>query len=96
MLKAHKESGRILIDAETTLSGVPSEAWEYQLENRTALEWVLDQYKESKVKDPMIREKFDTYPFTDYKEKVVDLLARVTTVSVRTVGIVEEMRRAAR
>jgi hypothetical protein len=30
----------------------------------------------------MIREKFDTYRFADYKEKVIDLLARVTTVSV--------------
>jgi hypothetical protein len=32
----------------------------------------------------------------DYKEKVIDLLTRVTTVSVRTVTIVGEMRKAAR
>jgi predicted helicase len=96
LLKADKEGGRILIDGETTLSGIPSEAWEYQLGNRTALEWVLDQHKERKPKDPTIREKFDTYRFADYKEKVIDLLARVTTVSVHTVSIVEEMRRAVR
>lgn len=46
------------------------------------LEWILDQYKEKKPKDPTIREKFNTYRFADYKEKVVDLLMRVTTVSV--------------
>ena len=56
---------------------------------------MLDQYKERKPKDPTIREKFDTYRFADYKEKVIDLLARVTTVSLRTVAIVEQMRRAA-
>ena len=76
LLKADKEGGRILMDGETTLSGIPAEAWEYQLGNRTALEWVLDQYKERKPKDPTIREKFDTYRFADYKEKVIDLLAR--------------------
>ena len=57
---------------------------------------MLDQCKERKPKDPTIREKFDTYRFADYKEKVIDLLVRVTTVSVRTAAIVEEMRRAAR
>ena len=64
--------------------------------NRSALEWVLDQYKEKKPKDPTIREKFNTYRFAEYKEKVIALLMRVTTVSVRTVAVTEAMRRAAR
>ncbi len=71
-----------MIDSETTLTGIPTEAWEYRLGNRSALEWILDQYKVKKPRDLMIREKFDTYRFADYKEKVIDLLARVTTVSV--------------
>ena len=62
-----------------------------KLGNRSALEWILDQYKETKPKDPTIREKFDTYRFADYKEKVIDLLMRVTTVSVGTVAITEAM-----
>ena len=96
MLKADKDAGRIVLDSETTLAGVPPEAWRYQLGNRCALEWVLDQYKEKKPKDPTIRDKFDTYRFADYKERVVDLLARVTTVSVETVRIVEAMKGAQR
>ena len=39
---------------------------------------------------------FDTYRFADYKDKVIDLLARVTTVSVETVRIVGAMKGAAR
>jgi predicted helicase len=50
--------------------------------------------KEKKRKDPTIREKFNTYRFADYKEKVIDRLMRVTTVSVRTVAIIESMRKA--
>jgi predicted helicase len=96
ILKADKDGGRIILDSETTLTGIPSEAWDYRLGNRSALEWILDQYKEKKPKDPTIREKFNTYRFADYKEKVIDLLMRVTTVSVRTVAVVESMKRASR
>jgi predicted helicase len=53
---------------------------------------VLDQYKEKKPKDPIIRAKFDTYRFKDHKEKVIDLLMRVTTVSVETVRVVAAMK----
>ena len=91
-LKADREHGIIVLDSETQLSGVPSQAWTYRLGNRSALEWILDQYKEKTPKDPTIREKFNTYRFADYKEKVVDLLARVMRVSVETMAIVEGMR----
>jgi predicted helicase len=96
MLKADKDHGRIIIDGETTLIGIPPEAWDYKLGNRSALEWILDQYKEKKPKDRTIREKFNTYRFANYKEKVIDLLIRVTTVSVRTVSIVTKMKEASR
>jgi len=92
-LKANKEKGIIEIDEQTTLSGVPKEAWEYKLGNRSALEWILDQYKETKPKDKTIAEKFHTYRFADYKEEVIDLLKRVCTVSVETVKIMREMER---
>ena len=45
---------------------------------------------------PAILEKFDIYRFTDYKEKVIDLLARVTTVRVETVRIAKAMKQAIR
>ena len=96
MLKADKDAGCIVLDSETTLSGIPREAWTYTLGNRSALEWILDQYKEKKPKGPTIREKFDTYRLADYKEKVIDLLMRATTVSIRTVSIVSAMKQAAR
>ncbi len=96
MLKAETDNGIIRLDAETTLSGVPASAWDYRLGNRSAIHWILDQYKEKKPRDPTIREKFNTYRFADYKEQVVDLLMRVTRVSVETVEIVEAMRAAKR
>ena len=72
---------------------MPAEAWEYRLGSRSALEWVLDQYKEKTPRDPTIREKFNTYRFADHKERVIDLLQRVCAVSVETVRIVDELER---
>lgn len=91
-LKANPAAGSISVDSETTLHGIPASAWSYKLGSRSALEWVLDQYKERKPKDPTIRAKFDSYRFADYKEKVIDLLARVTNVSVQTVAITQAMQ----
>ena len=82
----------LILDSETQLSGVPVAAWDYRLGNRSALEWILDQYKEGTPTDPTVREKFNAYRFADYKEKVIDLLKRVTRVSVETMEIVEAMK----
>ncbi len=87
MLRADKERGAIVLDARTTLTGVPESAWRYRLGNRSALEWVLDQYKERKPRDPTIAARFNTYRFADHKERVIDLLQRVCTVSVKTEAI---------
>ena len=92
LLRADMAAGTIELDSETTLRGIPAQAWHYKLGNRCAIDWVLDQYREKKPKDPTIREKFDTYRFVDYKEKVIDLLMRVTTVSVETCKVVEAMK----
>ncbi len=94
MLRANardRERGEIQIDSETVLRGVPPDAWRYRLGSRSALEWVLDQYKEKKPRDPTIRERFNTYRFADYKEEVIELLRRVCMVSVATMDIVDDM-----
>ncbi len=90
-LKAVKETGTIEIDEQTSLTGIPPEAWEYKLGHYSALEWVLDQYKESKISDPTIAKDFNTYRFADYKEEAIELLKKVCTVSVETMDIIIDM-----
>ena len=91
ILRADPERGVITLDEQTTLAGIPAAAWRYRLGSRSALEWVLDQYKERKPRDPTIRERFNTYRFADYKEEVIDLLQRLCTVSVGTMEVVDDM-----
>ena len=94
MLRANsqdKERGLIHLDDHTILKGIPPSAWRYRLGSRSALEWVLDQYKERKPRDPSIAARFNTYRFAHHKERVIDLLQRICTVSVETMKIVDGM-----
>ena len=91
ILRSVAETGEVIVDAQTKLTDIPQGAWDYRLGNRSAIDWVLDQHKEKTIKDPTVREKFNTYRFADYKETVIDLLARVVTVSLETVKITDTM-----
>ncbi len=69
-----------------TLDGIPAEVYAYKLGNRSALEWVIDQYrvkvdKRSGIVNDPNRE--------DQPRYIVDLIARVISVSLQTVEIVE-------
>jgi predicted helicase len=94
ILRADKGNRTIQLDSVTTLQGVPPAAWEYRLGNRSAIEWVLEYHKERKPKDQTIREKFDAYRFADHKEKVIDLLQRVCTVSIEIMKIINKIEKS--
>ncbi len=100
-LKAKRESGEIIIDENTTITNIPELAWEYKLGNRSALEWILDQYQEINYSEKTIEnypdkktlsEQFNFYKFADYKNFVIDLISKVISVSVKTVEIMNEMK----
>lgn len=92
ILKSLPDQGIVRVDEDTQITGIPPEAWDYRLGNRSAIDWVLDQHKEKTPRDPTIREKFNTYRFADYKESMIALLAKVVRVSVDTVAITDAMR----
>ncbi len=100
-LKIDKINNCIIIDENTIIKEIPKLAFEYKLGNRSAIEWILNQYKEKtysknvlkKYPDKQIlNEKFNTYKFSDYKKQVINLIKRVTTVSVKTMEIINKMK----
>ncbi len=86
------EMGSVVVDEDTQITGIPAGAWDYRLGNRSAIDWVLDQHKEKKPRDPTIREKFNIYKFADYKESMIELLGKVVRVSVETNEITDTMK----
>ncbi len=90
------ETGAVVVDEDTQITGIPAGAWDYRLGNRSAIDWVLDQHKEKKPRDPTIAAKFNTYRFADYKESMIELLAKVVRVSIETNTITNAMQALAR
>jgi predicted helicase len=76
----------IEINPTLTLQGIPAEAYEYRLGNRSALEWVIDQYQVSEDKRSGIVS--DPNGYSDDERYIVDLVEKVVRVSVETVNIV--------
>ena len=44
-MKFSKDKTEIKYDDFLTLAGIPAEVFQYRLGNRSALEWVVDQYR---------------------------------------------------
>ena len=82
----------VVVNDSLRLGPLPAECFEYRLGNRSALEWVLDQYQVTKDKRSGI-ESDPNRPLDD-KEYIVRLVRRVVTVSVETVKLVNELAQA--
>ena len=88
------ENGCIRISDCLSLTNIPTEAWEYRLAGRSAIDWVLEFHKESKnmPKDPSLARmladgKLKPYRLADCEEQLVDVLYRVINVSLATVAL---------
>jgi predicted helicase len=83
--KADRSS--IIVNNYITLSGIPDEAYRYQVNGRSAIEWVLDRYQVRVDKASGIENDPNTW--SDDPRYIVDLLARIVAVSLESVGIIE-------
>ena len=87
-MKFSKDKTQLKYNDFLTLAGIPAEAFQYRLGNRSALEWVVDQYRVKTdrrsgiVNDPN-RADDETY--------IVDLIRKVISVSLETGRIVEKL-----
>jgi predicted helicase len=79
-------SGRYRI----AVSGIPEEVYRYQLGSRSAVEWVIDRYyvKTDKASG-IVNDPNDWSREAGDPRYILDLLARVVTVSVETMRIVD-------
>ena len=85
-MKLAPDKRSLIYNDYLTLSGIPEEVYDYKLGNRSALEWVIDQYKVSTDK----RSGIDSDPNrADDPQYIVRLLGQVITVSLETLKIIQ-------
>jgi hypothetical protein len=87
-MKLGKDKGTLIYNQFLTLSGMPKETYEYRLGNRSALEWVIDQYQVSTDKRSGITNDPNR---EDDREYILRLIGKVITVSLETVNIVKSL-----
>ena len=87
-----KDRSTILYNGNVTVSGIPDEAHKYMLGSRSSLEWIIDRYQVKTDKASGIVNDPNAWA-TEHNEPryIVDLIKRVTTVSVETMRIVEAL-----
>lgn len=75
-----------------TISGVPQSAHSYVLGPRTALEWIFDRYrKDSDSASGIVNDPNDWCDEHDDPTYIVNLIKKITTVSVETAKLVERL-----
>jgi hypothetical protein len=76
------------INDKLTLRGIPPEAFDYRLGNRSAIDWIIDQYQLSTDKRSGITNDPNR---EDDEQYILKLIKKVVAVSLETVRIVGEI-----
>ena len=84
-MKLSKDKTALIVNDSLTLTGIPPDVFAYRLGNRSALEWVIDQYRLKTDKRSDIHSDPNR---PDDEEYIVRLVGQVVRVSLETVEIV--------
>ena len=84
-----KDKSVIVFNPHVTLRGIPLEAYDYVVNGKSALEWVMERYAVTIHKESGI--KNDPNDWSDDPRYIVDLVKRIVRVSLETVRIVASL-----
>ncbi len=84
-MRLAKDKTTLRVNDSLTLGGIPPKVFEYRLGNRSALEWVVDQYQVSEDQRSGVRSDPNR---ADVPEYIVRLVGQVVRVSLETLRIV--------
>jgi predicted helicase len=85
-----EDKSTIIYNPFITLTGIPTEAYEYVVNGRSAIEWIMESYQIKTHKESGIVNNPNDWAREHNKPRyILDLLLSVIVVSVRTVEIVK-------
>jgi predicted helicase len=89
-LKGQKET--IIYNSKITISNIPAKAYEYKINGKSAIEWVMERYQLTTHDESEItNDPNDWAAEVGNPRYILDLLLSVINVSVQTVGIVSQL-----
>ena len=94
--KKRDENGKLVNDISTiifnsyiTISNIPEKAYEYVVNGRSAIEWIIDQYQVKTDKKSGITD--DPNDYSDDEKYIFNLLLRIINISVQTIDLINSL-----
>lgn len=94
--KKRDENGKLIIDYSTiifndsiTIENIPEEAYQYEVNGRSAIEWIINQYQVSIDRKSGVID--DPNEFSDNPKYILNLLVSIITVSMKTLKLIEKL-----
>ncbi|HFU4392958.1 TPA: type ISP restriction/modification enzyme, partial [Streptococcus suis] len=95
-VKKRDENGKLVNDRSTiiynndiTISNIPEKAYQYVVNGRSAIEWMMDQYQVKTDKKSGITDDPNDYSTDD--KYIFNLLLRIINVSMQTVDLINSL-----
>ncbi|GAA9990471.1 hypothetical protein VN1029_13750 [Helicobacter pylori] len=86
--KMTKKGDRILYNQNIAITKIPQKAFEYVVNGKSAIDWVIECYQKTTDKDSKIKNNPNDYAGGKY---VLELLCRVIKLSEKSVDLIEKI-----
>ncbi|GAA8721256.1 hypothetical protein HpDR94b_08320 [Helicobacter pylori] len=87
-MKKDKKGDRIIYNHHITITQIPKKAFDYVVNGKSAIDWVIERYSITTDKDSLIENNPNHYAGGQY---IFELLCRVITLSVKSVDLIEKI-----
>ncbi len=88
VVKMTKKGDRIQYNHHITITQIPKKAFDYVINGKSAIDWVIERYQKTMDKDSLIENNPNHYAGGKY---IFELLCRVIALSVKSVDLIEKI-----
>lgn len=90
--KSKEDKSTIIYNGNITIENIPAKAYEYIVNGKSAIEWIVERYAVTQDKKSLIKNDANDWSKEHHKPRyILDLLLSVINVSVQTVDIVNKL-----
>ena len=90
--KSKQDKSVIIYNGNIIIENIPAKAYEYIVNGKSAIEWIVERYAVTQDKKSLIRNDANDWSREHHKPRyILDLLLSVINVSVQTVDIVASL-----
>lgn len=87
-MKKDKKGDSIIYNQNITITKIPKKAFDYVVNGKSAIDWVIERYQKTMDKDSLIENNPNDYAGGQY---VFELLCRVIKLSEKSVDLIEKI-----